>query len=81
MTSKRTRKKGPRKNSGDFNFKIDAKTCPKKMVTVDITFKQAGNDKEFKVTLAFSLPFPYTDVDVNFIPEDNRRNLKLRSEK
>lgn len=78
---KEDKKKGPRKNSGDFNFKIDAKTCPKKMVTVDITFKQAGNDKEFKVTLAFSLPFPYTDVDVNFIPEDNRRNLKLRSEK
>lgn len=72
--------KDPRKFSGDFIFTIDAKTCPKKLVTVDITFKQAGNDKEFKVTLAFSLPFPYTDVDVNYIPKDNLRNLKLKSE-
>lgn len=69
----------PRKFSGNFTFKINPETCPKKLVTVDITFQQAGNDKEFKVTLAFSLPFPYTDVDVNHIPEDNLRNLKLRS--
>ncbi|MES5167165.1 hypothetical protein ABVC73_00900 [Prevotella melaninogenica] len=74
-------KADPRKILGDFTFTIDPKTCPKKLVTVDMTFKQAGNDKEFKVTLAFSLPFPYTDVDLNFIPEDNRRNLKLRSER
>lgn len=73
--------KDPRKFSGDFTFTIDPKTCPKKLVTVDMTFKQAGNDKEFKVTLAFSLPFPYTDVDLNYIPEDYRRNLKLKSEK
>ncbi|MES5132362.1 hypothetical protein [Hoylesella timonensis] len=79
---KEDKKKGPRKNSGDFNFKIDAKTCPKKLVTVDITFKQAGNDKEFKVTLAFLLPFPYTDADVKLpISEDNIRYLKLKSEK
>ena len=60
--------KDPRKFSGDFIFTIDAKTCPKKLVTVDMTFKQAGNDKEFKVTLAFSLPFPYTEDDAKFIP-------------
>lgn len=71
----------PRRSSGDFTFTIDPQTCPKKMVTVDMTFQQAGNDKEFKVTLAFLLPFPYTDVDVKFIPEDNLRNLKLKSEK
>ena len=73
------KKDDPRKILGDFTFTIDPKTCPKKLVTVDITFKQAGNDKEFKVTLAFSLPFPYTDVDVKFIPADNLRNLKLKS--
>lgn len=75
------KKDDPRKILGDFTFTIDSKTCPKKLVTVDITFKQAGNDKEFKVTLAFSLPFPYTDVDVNHISEDNLKNLKLKSEK
>lgn len=75
-------KDDPRKILGDFTFKIDPQTCPKKLVTVDMTFKQAGNDKEFKVTLAFLLPFPYTDVDVKSpIPEDNLRNLKLKSEK
>ena len=75
-------KNDPRRFSGDFTFKINPETCPKKMVTVDMTFQQAGNDKEFKVTLAFSLPFPYTDVDVKLlIPEDNLRNLKLKSEK
>ena len=74
-------KDDPRKILGDFTFTIDPKTCPKKMVTVDMTFQQAGNDKEFKVTLAFSLPFPYTDVDVNHISEDNLKNLKLKSEK
>ncbi|KGF48564.1 hypothetical protein [Prevotella melaninogenica] len=73
-------KADPRKILGDFTFTIDPQKCPKKMVTVDMTFKQAGNDKEFKVTLAFSLPFPYTDVDLNFIPEENRRNLKLKGE-
>lgn len=73
--------KDPRKFSGDIIFTIDAKTCPKKLVTVDMTFQQAGNDKKFKVTLAFSLPFPYTDVDVNHISEDNIRNLDLKSEK
>lgn len=72
--------KDPRKFSGDFIFTIDAKTCPKKLVTVDITFKQAGNDKEFKVTLAFSLPFPYTEDDAKFIPEDNLKKSKLKSE-
>lgn len=74
-------KDDPRKILGDFTFKIDPQTCPKKLVTVDMTFKQAGNDKKFKVTLAFSLPFPYTDVDLNYIPEDDIRNLKLKSEK
>lgn len=68
-------------SEGDFIFKINPETCPKKLVTVDMTFKQAGNDKKFKVTLAFSLPFPYTDVDLNYIPEDDIRNLKLKSEK
>lgn len=72
-------KSDPRKFSGDFTFKINPETCPQKLVTVDITFKQAGNDKEFKVTLAFSLPFPYTDVDAKFIPEDNLKNSKLKS--
>ena len=71
----------PRKFTGNFTFTIDPQTCPKNIVTVDMTFQQAGNDKEFKVTLAFLLPFPYTDVDVKFIPEDNLRNLKLKSEK
>lgn len=69
----------PRKISGDFTFTIDPQKCPKKMVTVDMTFKQAGNDKEFKVTLVFSLPFPYTDVDLNYIPEDNIRKSNLKS--
>ena len=73
------KKDDPRKILGDFTFKIDPKICPKKLVTVDMTFQQAGNDKKFKVTLAFSLPFPYTDVDVKFIPADNLRNLKLKS--
>ena len=75
------KKDDPRKILGDFTFTIDPKTCPKKLVTVDITFKQAGNDKEFKVTLAFSLPFPYTENDAKFIPEDNLKNLNLKSEK
>lgn len=73
-------KSDPRRFSGDFTFKINPENCPEKLVTVDMTFQQAGNDKEFKVTLAFSLPFPYTDVDVKLpIPEDNLRNLKLKS--
>lgn len=73
-------KDDPRRFSGDFTFKINPENCPEKLVTVDMTFQQAGNDKEFKVTLAFSLPFPYTDVDVKLpIPEDNLRNLKLKS--
>lgn len=79
LTYEFKKKDDPRKILGDFTFTIDPKTCPKKLVTVDITFKQAGNDKEFKVTLAFSLPFPYTDVDVKFIPADNLRNLNLKS--
>lgn len=79
LTYKFKEKIDPRKFSGDFTFKIDPKTCPKKLVTVDMTFKQAGNDKEFKVTLAFSLPFPYTDVDLNYIPEDYLRKSDLKN--
>lgn len=78
----KNKKDDPRKILGDFTFTIVPETCPKKLVTVDITFKQAGNDKEFKVTLAFLLPFPYTDADVKLpISEDNIRYLKLKSEK
>ena len=80
LTYKFKEKIDPRKILGDFTFTIDPKTCPKKLVTVDMTFKQAGNDKEFKVTLAFSLPFPYTENDAKFIPVDNIRNLDLKSE-
>ena len=72
----------PRKFSGNFTFKINPETCPKKLVTVDMTFQQAGNNKEFKVTLAFLLPFPYTDADVKLpMLEDNIRYLGLKSEK
>lgn len=72
----------PRKSSGNFTFTIDPKTCPKNIVTVDMTFHQAGSDKEFMVTLAFLLPFPYTEADTkSLIPEDNvnrYKNLKSK---
>ncbi len=72
----------PRRFSGNFTFTIDPKTCPQNIVTVDITFHQAGNDKEFMVTLAFLLPFPYTEADTKSrIPEDKvKRYKKLSSE-
>lgn len=47
-----------------------------------MTFHQAGNDKELKVTLAFSIPFPYTEADTkSLIPEDKIKNRQLKSEK
>ena len=74
-------KKDPRRFSGDFTFTIDPQKCPQKMVTVDMTFQQAGNDKEFKVTLAFLLPFPYTADDVKLpILADDIKNYALKSE-
>lgn len=72
----------PRKFTGNFTFTIDPQTCPKNIVTVDMTFHQAGNDKELKVTLAFSIPFPYTEADTkSLIPEDKIKNRQLKSEK
>lgn len=57
---------------GDFIFTTNPNTCPKKLTKIEVTLKQAGNDKELKFILRFSLPFPYKKEDIKLpIPEDD----------
>ena len=74
LTYTYTDKNTPRKFEGDFTFTTNPNTCPKKLTKIEVTLKQAGNDKELKFILSFSLPFPYKKEDIKFpIPVDDEK--------
>lgn len=74
LTYTYTDKNTPRKFEGDFTFTTNPNTCPKKLTKIEVTLKQAGNDKELKFILSFSLPFPYETKDIKFpIPVDDEK--------
>lgn len=66
-------------SGGSFTFTADPKTCPNKLIKIEVTIQQEGSGKELKFILGFLLPFPYTEADVKLpIPEADVKNLKLK---
>ena len=54
-------------SGGILTFTTDPDKCPKKLIRIDVTLKQAGSGKEFEFTMGFFLPFPYTKLISNYL--------------
>lgn len=66
-------------SGGSLTFTTDPNTCPKKLIRIDVTLKQAGSGKEFEFTMGFFLPFPYTKTDIKLpIPVADVKNENLK---
>ena len=66
-------------SGGSLTFTTDPKTCPEKLIRIDVTLKQAGSDKTFNFTMGFFLPFPYTRDDIKLpIPLADVKNENLK---
>ncbi len=66
-------------SGGSFTFTTDPNTCPKKLIRIDVTLKQAGNDTELNFIMGFFLPFPYTEADIKLpILVDDVKNANLK---
>lgn len=66
-------------SGGSLTFTTDPNKCPKKLIRIDVTLKQAGSGKEFKLTMGFFLPFPYTEADIKLpIPLADVKNENLK---
>lgn len=64
---------------GSLTITTDPDKCPKKLIRIDVTLKQAGSGKELKLTMGFLLPFPYTEADIKLpIPLADVKNEKLK---
>ena len=62
-------------SGGSLTFTTDPNTCPKKLIRIDVTLKQAGSGKELKLTMGFLLPFPYTEADIKLpMPKADVKN-------
>lgn len=66
-------------SGGSLTFTTDPKTCPEKLIRIDVTLKQAGSDKTFNFTMGFFLPFPYKEADIKLpIPLADVKNENLK---
>ena len=65
-------------SGGSLTFTADPKTCPDKLIKIEVTVQQAGSGKELTLVLGFLRPFPYEQPKERYILKADVKNLELK---